>query len=230
MRIWAIMPAAGIGRRFRSTTPKQYLSLCGTPIILHSINRLLGVKKIEKLIVALHPEDKHWAKLNIDMPKVKTINGGKERHYSVLNAIEHLMEFAEKDDWVLVHDAVRPCLSELDLEKLIFELENEKVGGLLASPIVNTLKRVDENMEISKTVDREQLWSALTPQMFRYGLLKQAFDEQKEAGIFSTDEAGAIEALGFSPKIVEGEKTNIKITQNADLDLAEFIISSRVRS
>ena len=230
MRIWAIMPAAGIGRRFRSTTPKQYLSLCGAPIILHSINRLLGVQNIEKLIVALHPEDKYWAKLNVDMPKVKTINGGEERYYSVLNAIEHLMEFAEKDDWVLVHDAVRPCLSELDLQKLIFELENEKVGGLLASPIVNTLKRVDENMEISKTIDRKQLWSALTPQMFRYGLLKKAFDEQKETGIFATDEAGAIEALGFSPKIVEGEKTNIKITQNTDLDLAGFIISSRVRS
>ncbi|MDG2420916.1 MAG: 2-C-methyl-D-erythritol 4-phosphate cytidylyltransferase [Gammaproteobacteria bacterium] len=227
MRIWAILPAAGIGRRFGSALPKQYLNLCGIPVILHAINRLLELQEIEKVIVSLHPDDQYWYGLNIETPKVETILGGDERADSVANALESLEGIAENTDWVAVHDAVRPCLTTSDLKKIISELKDENVGGILASPIVDTLKRTDENMKITKTLDRNQVWSALTPQVFRYDILKKALSVQRERSAVATDEAGAVEALGYQPRIIPGEPTNIKITEEKDLALAEHIILSQ---
>jgi 2-C-methyl-D-erythritol 4-phosphate cytidylyltransferase len=227
MRIWAILPAAGIGRRFGSALPKQYLNLCGIPVILHSINRLLEFQEIEKVIVSLHPDDQYWYELNLETPKVETVLGGDERSDSVANALESLEGIAENTDWVAVHDAVRPCLSMSDLKRIISELKDESIGGILASPIVDTLKKTDENMNITKTLDRNQVWSALTPQIFRYDILKKALSAQRKRRSVATDEAGAVEALGYKPRIILGEPTNIKITEEKDLALAEHIILSQ---
>ena len=227
MRIWAILPAAGIGRRFGSALPKQYLNLCGIPVILHSINRLLEFQEIEKVIVSLHPDDQYWYELNIETPKVETVLGGDKRSDSVANALESLEGIAENTDWVAVHDAVRPCLSMSDLKRIISELKDESIGGILASPIVDTLKKTDENMNITKTLNRNQVWSALTPQIFRYDILKKALSAQRERSSVATDEAGAVEALGYKPRIILGEPTNIKITEEKDLALAEHIILSQ---
>ena len=230
MRMWAIVPAAGIGRRFKSMIPKQYLNICGAPVLRHSLNCLLKFEEFVKIIVVLHPEDKYWGGIDIGSSRIETVIGGDERADSVLNALDSLAGVAEGNDWVAVHDAVRPCLSYQDLQKLISELQNEKVGGLLASPIADTLKKVNERREVMKTVDRDQVWSAMTPQMFRYDLLKEAIIRQKKLRTPATDEAGAIEALGYKPKIVQGEKTNIKITDATDLALVEQIILSQARS
>ena len=227
MRIWAILPAAGIGRRFGSALPKQYLNLCGIPVILHAITRLLELQEIEKVIVSLHPDDQYWYGLNIESPKVETVLGGDERSDSVANALESLEGVAENTDWVAVHDAVRPCLSMSDLKRIISELKDESIGGILASPIVDTLKKTDENMNITKTLDRNQVWSALTPQIFRYDILKKALSAQRKRRSVATDEAGAVEALGYKPRIILGEPTNIKITEENDLALAEHIILSQ---
>jgi 2-C-methyl-D-erythritol 4-phosphate cytidylyltransferase len=230
MRIWAIVPAAGIGHRFGSMIPKQYLNICGAPVLLHSINCLLRFDEFVKVIVVLHPDDKYWDDLDLGSSRVETVIGGDERVDSVLNGLKMLEGIAEANDWVAVHDAVRPCLSYQDLRKLISELQNEEVGGLLASPIVDTLKKVNNRLEIMKTVDRDQIWSAMTPQIFRYSLLKEAISRQKKLRTPATDEAGAIEAIGLKPRIVQGEKTNIKITDATDLALVEQIILSQARA
>lgn len=226
MRIWAILPAAGIGRRMGSGTPKQYLEVCGTPILLHSINRLLEVSEIEHLVVVLCQEDRHWGMLGYTDKRVSTALGGDERSVSVLNGLRALSGRALKDDWVLVHDAVRPCISRSDIEKLIEKLRQNEIGGLLATPINNTIKRVDTKNLVMDTINRRDLWSALTPQMFRYGLLENALNNALEQDLELTDEAGAIEALGMQPLIVPGQKSNLKITHEADLKLAEIILAS----
>ena len=228
MRIWAIVPAAGIGLRYRSTTPKQYLPLCGMPVVLHSIERLLELEEIEELFVVLSPEDTCWLQLDYSHPKLKTTLGGSERSQSVNHALKALSGKADKDDWILVHDAVRPCVHQPDLRKLIDSIRDEDIGGLLAYPLSDTVKEVDGNLYVRKTIAREKLWSAMTPQIFRYGLLRKAYEEASLANLSFTDEASAVEFLGLSPKIVHGEKTNIKITHADDMILAESIIKGRL--
>ena len=226
MRIWAVIPAAGVGLRYRSTIPKQYLPLCGIPVVLRSIDRLLEIDEIEELFVVLSPKDTFWQKLNYSHPKLKTILGGCERSQSVSHALTELSGKADKDDWVLVHDAVRPCVSQSDLQKLIETIRNEDVGVLLACPLADTVKEVDDTLSVRKTISREKLWSAMTPQIFKYGLLRKAYKEAVLAGLSVTDEASAIESLGLRPKIVQGEKTNIKITHFEDMALAESIVKA----
>ena len=226
MRIWAVIPAAGVGKRFSSDIPKQYVSLSGIPVLLHSINKLLKFDGIEEILVALNPADTFWQKLNFTHPKVKTIHGGLERCNSVNSALEELSGRAEKGDWVLVHDAVRPCISDSDLKKITDIVHDEDVGGLLACPILDTIKEVGENLDVQKTIPREKLWSAMTPQIFRYELLKQALEAALVAGGSVTDEASAIESIGLTPRIVQGDKTNIKVTHSTDIVLAESIINS----
>ena len=131
MRMWAIVPAAGIGRRFKSMIPKQYLNICGAPVLRHSLNCLLKFEEFVKIIVVLHPEDKYWGDLDIDSSRIETVIGGDERADSVLNALDSLARVAEGNDWIAVHDAVRPCLSYQDLQKLISELQNEKISKSL---------------------------------------------------------------------------------------------------
>ena len=228
MRIWAVIPAAGIGLRCRSTIPKQYLSLCGMPVVLHSIDRLLEIEEIEEIFVVLSPQDTFWQNLDIAHPKLKTTLGGSERSQSVSLALKELSCKAHEEDWVLVHDAVRPCVSQSDLQKLIETIRNDDTGGLLAYPLSDTIKEVDNSLSVRKTVAREELWSAMTPQMFKYGLLRKAYEETALAGLSVTDEASAIESLGLRPKIVQGEKANIKITHAEDMALAESIIKARM--
>ena len=226
MRIWAIVPAAGIGHRYGSAIPKQYLSLCGTPVLLHSIKRLLEIKEVEQIFVPLGSDDTLWKNLEFSHPKVKTITGGCDRSQSVLNALEGLSNLAKEEDWVLVHDAVRPCVTEFDIKKIIREVRNDDVGGLLAYQVVDTIKELDDSDGVIKTIDREKLWCALTPQMFRYELIKKALRAAVLSDQPVTDEASAIEFLGLSPKIIPGEKSNIKITSAEDMLLAELIIMS----
>ena len=226
MRIWAVIPAAGVGKRYSSDIPKQYLPLSGIPVLLHSINKLVKLDEIEEILVALNPEDTFWEKLNFSHPKVKAIHGGLQRCNSVNSALEELSGRAKKGDWVLVHDAVRPCISDSDLKKITSIVNDEEVGGLLAFPILDTIKEVGENLDVQKTIPRGNLWSAMTPQIFRYGVLKQALEAAIMAGESVTDEASAIEAIGLTPRIIQGEKTNIKITHPSDMVLAESIINT----
>ena len=226
MRIWAVIPAAGVGKRYSSDIPKQYLPLSGIPVLLHSINKLVKLDEIEEILVVLNPEDTFWEKLNFSHPKVKAIHGGLQRCNSVNSALEELSGRAKKGDWVLVHDAVRPCISDSDLKKITSIVNDEEVGGLLAFPILDTIKEVGENLDVQKTIPRGNLWSAMTPQIFRYGVLKQALEAAIMAGESVTDEASAIEAIGLTPRIIQGEKTNIKITHPSDMVLAESIINT----
>ena len=226
MRIWAVIPAAGVGKRYNSDIPKQYLSLNGMPVLLHSINKFVKLDEIHEILVALNPDDEFWQKLNFSHPKVKTINGGPERCNSVNSALEELSGRAENGDWILVHDAVRPCISDFDLNKIIEIVHDEDVGGLLACPILDTIKEVGDNLDVLKTIPREGLWSAMTPQIFRYELLRKALNAVLNSGRSVTDEAKAIELIGLTPKIIEGDKTNIKITHPSDMVLAESIINT----
>ena len=225
MRIWAVIPAAGVGERYSSDIPKQYLSLNGMPVLLHSINKFVKLDEIHEILVALNPDDEFWQKLNFSHPKVKTINGGPERCNSVNSALEELSGRAENGDWILVHDAVRPCISDFDLNKIIEMIHDEDVGGLLACPILDTIKEVGDNLDVLKTIPREGLWSAMTPQIFRYELLKKALNAVLNSARSVTDEAKAIELIGLTPRIIEGDKTNIKITHPSDMVLAESIIN-----
>jgi len=229
MTIWAVLPAAGIGRRMGSTTPKQYLSIAGQPLLLHALRRLSEVPQIEKIVIVIHPQDKHWAELAQQIAvefadRIMTVEGGDERYHSVLNALTAMTKFADPNDWVMVHDAVRPCVRPADIERLIEQVAAHSVGGLLGSAVDNTLKRVDSQSQVLETVDRESYWNALTPQMFRFGLLKESIEAVVASGAQVTDEAAAIEVAGFSPLMVAGNKDNIKITHEADLVLASQIL------
>ena len=232
MTIWAVLPAAGIGRRMGSTIPKQYFTIDGVPLILHSLRRLSAVSEIQKIIVVIHPEDKRWAKLQGSVVekferRIITVVGGDERYQSVLNGLTALTELAANDDWVLVHDAVRPCVRTSDIENLISKVSLHPVGGLLGSAVDNTLKRVGTDLTVIETVNRDSYWNALTPQMFRFAQLKASIQAVVVSGEHVTDEAAAMEVAGFKPIMVAGSKDNIKITVESDLLLASRILKNQ---
>ena len=221
IKFWAVVPAAGVGKRMQADRPKQYLPLETQTVLEKTLERLLDSKVFSSISVAISKEDPYWPELAIAThPQVITAAGGKERADSVLSALKSLREVASDDDWVLVHDAARPCLTTHDIDILINSLQQDEVGGILALASHDTLKNVD-GINITATIDRSLIWRALTPQMFRYGLLKTAL-EQAEGNPAVTDEASAVEMLGFQPKIVEGRADNIKITRPEDLALAQF--------
>ena len=233
MTIWAVLPAAGIGRRMGSSIPKQYLELDGVPLLLHALRRLNCVSQIQKTVIVIHPEDSHWAnyKSLVDAEfagRILVVSGAEERYQSVLNGLNALQEVAKDEDWVLVHDAVRPCVRTRDIEALIQQVKHHSVGGLLGSEVDNTLKRVDEKGTVLETVDRQAYWNALTPQMFRFSLLRDSLQSVVASGLSVTDEAAAVEAAGLRPLMVAGHKDNIKITHAADLLLAKLILDSQV--
>ena len=231
MTIWAILLAAGIGRRMGSSTPKQYLPVSGVPVISHTLGKLLAfadLADLAKIVVALHPADARFAECGFATDdRIETTTGGGQRQQSVLNALAHLKPRAAAEDWVLVHDAVRPCVPVTDIEALLLTLKEHGVGGLLGTPVDHTLKRVDGQGAVRATVDRSRLWQALTPQLFRYGLLLEAMEKAVTEYTIITDEAAAVEALGHAPQIVEGSKLNIKITHEADLALARMILQQQ---
>jgi 2-C-methyl-D-erythritol 4-phosphate cytidylyltransferase len=221
---WVVIPAAGSGSRMGSDIPKQYLPLNGKPVLAHTVERFLSHPDIAGVVVALSANDNYWSSLNLAHSKLTTVEGGQERCYSVMNALNSLGQRVANNDWVLVHDAARPCLRDEDIDHLILELQNHPVGGILGVPVTDTVKRTNADNEIVDTVDRSHLWRAMTPQMFRLGMLKDAMEIAINNQQQITDEASAIELLGLSPKMVEGHADNIKITHPQDLALAELYL------
>ncbi|MCX7068625.1 MAG: 2-C-methyl-D-erythritol 4-phosphate cytidylyltransferase [Methylococcales bacterium] len=225
-KIWAVVPAAGVGKRMNADRPKQYLHLAGKTVIEHTLSRLLQAEVFAAVAVAISEEDPYWSELSIaNHEKIITAAGGKERADSVLSGLHAIRTQATDDDWVLVHDAARPCITRADIHHLIDSLINDEVGGILALPCADTLKNV-QGKNILGTVDRSVIWRALTPQMFRYGTLKTALEHAVGNPVI-TDEASALELQGLQPKIVEGRPDNIKITRPEDLALAQFFMAQQ---
>ena len=209
--------------RFGNALPKQYMDLNGFPMIYHALAALTAVARIGKVLVILAPGDRHWDSFGWSMFGGKldvTRCGGASRGESVLNGLEHLAPSMDNGDWVMVHDAARPCIRAALIEQLVDELEQDPVGGLLAQPLADTLKAADENLRVARTVPREGLWRAQTPQMFRFGMLRDALNQRPE----STDESQAIEAMGHAPRLVAGDSANLKVTFAADLRLARMFL------
>lgn len=230
-KFWVVVPAAGAGRRFGGSIPKQYLDLAGRSVIERTLSLFIDHDRISGIRVALDAEDRLWgATAYSSHPKVAPAVGGPERCHSVLSALEALVgDRADPEDWVLVHDAARPCLRRADLDHLIAELAQDPVGGLLAVPVRDTMKRGDPTAHVVATVDRAHLWHAFTPQMFRLGALAAALRDAIASGDLVTDEASAMERLGHRPRLVEGHGDNIKITRAEDLSLARFFLEQQGR-
>jgi 2-C-methyl-D-erythritol 4-phosphate cytidylyltransferase len=225
------MPAAGRGQRFGGRLPKQYVSLLGRPALSWSLAALLASSSVRAVIVALSQGDRRFSRLpEARDPRVRTCRGGDRRELSVANALEALAGEARDEDWVLVHDAARPCLDPRDVRALMAAVGEDPVGGLLALPVGDTLKAAGSDGRAERTVPREGLWRALTPQMFRYGVLRRALRLSIERERTVTDEASAVEALGLRPRLVQGRPDNMKITLPADRRLAEAILTSRAGS
>ena len=228
MNCWGVLPAAGSGSRFGAEVPKQYLPVNGRPVLSWSIETLLAAP-LRALVVALGHGDAHWRKLGWDSePRVETCAGGAQRQRSVLNALSSLQGRANDDDWVLVHDAVRPCVQAGDIARLIESTgAGGRDGGLLGWPVDNALKRVDASMTVLDNVDRRECWNAATPQMFRFGVLLDALRRAEADGISHFDEAAAVMAAGGNVLMVSCAKDNIKITHEPDLALAGCILARR---
>jgi len=223
---WAVIPAAGVGKRMGSQIPKQYLPLAGTTVLQQTLNIFLQHADISGIVLAVTDNDPYWHDMagcyNQKNSKVIMLaSGGSERCYSVLNALNVLSHHAQDDDWVLVHDAARPCLLGSDIDLLINTLKESTCGGLLGLPMADTVKRCDAQHQVLSTVDRSDLWRALTPQMFPLKLLKDALTHALNNNAQVTDEASAVELQGFHPMIIEGQASNIKITHPSDLQVAE---------
>ena len=217
---WAVIPAAGVGARMAADRPKQYLQLGGRSILEHSISCFLDHPGLKRLVVSVAFDDPFWPSLPCASDaRVVRVDGGRERADSVLNALLYLhAQGAADDDWVLVHDAARPNLSREDLDKLLGELADDPVGGLLAVPARDTLKRVDKKGRVVETVDRSLIWQAYTPQMFRLGPLHRALADSLVADAIITDESSAMEWAGLAPRLIEGRADNIKVTRPEDLE------------
>ncbi|MBI5753116.1 MAG: 2-C-methyl-D-erythritol 4-phosphate cytidylyltransferase [Hydrogenophilales bacterium] len=226
-RCFALIPAAGSGSRMGVELPKQYLEIAGEPMLRHAVRALCTHPKIEQVFVVLADDDAHFASYDwtpFDAKLRRLYCGGATRAESVLNGLRAIDPVSQPEDWVLVHDAARPCLAQAHLDTLIAALAADEVGGLLAVPVADTLKRADADARVIATEPRENLWQAQTPQMFRHGLLLRAL-ETFGAGT-PTDEARAIEHMGLKPKLVACDATNLKVTYPQDLKLAELILSS----
>jgi 2-C-methyl-D-erythritol 4-phosphate cytidylyltransferase len=243
MRYWLVMPAAGVGRRFGTAKPKQYAPLQGRTVIEWALGPFLVDPACAGIVVALAAEDPYWDEIASRLAKVPGrraelifSGGGEERSHTVRKGLEALQGRAASDDWVLVHDAARPCLSGADLHHLLTSLGSHRVGGILATPAADTLKRAaaaapaTSGPDIEQTVDRAGLWRALTPQMFRYQMLCEALDRALASGRLPTDEAHALEWTGERPVLVQGSAANIKITSADDLVLAAALLGAHESS
>ena len=222
--LWCVVPAAGRGSRFGGDIPKQYLPLAGEPMLMRTLQRLASSPRIAGLIVVLAKDDPHWAGgAEANGKKILVAEGGNDRSDSVLSGLHTLRGRISDREFVLVHDAARPCVRIEDISKLIDE-GIPAGGALLAAPLRDTLKRADENARVASTEPRDSRWRALTPQLFRLGELIAALESARAAGVTVTDEAMAMERDGHRPLLVEGSEDNIKVTTPADLSLAEFIL------
>ncbi|MDT8370745.1 MAG: 2-C-methyl-D-erythritol 4-phosphate cytidylyltransferase [Gammaproteobacteria bacterium] len=226
--VWAIVPAAGIGTRMLSDRPKQYLELAGQTILEHTLGRLASHPRIVGIIVAVASDDPWWPLLTLPEDAfIHVVDGGQERSDSVLNALNKLAKITSDDPWVLVHDAARPCLRHDDIDAMLDTLFEHAVGGILAVPVNDTVKRVHASQQITQTVCRQGLWRAMTPQMFRLQALSVALTQAKQQKLAVTDDASAMELAGFQPMIVEGHSDNIKITLPQDLALAGLFLQQQ---
>ncbi|HEX9811619.1 MAG TPA: 2-C-methyl-D-erythritol 4-phosphate cytidylyltransferase [Burkholderiales bacterium] len=225
-KIWAIVPAAGAGTRMQSGVPKQYLPLLGRPVILHTLERLCSYPRVRGVLVGIAPGDSHWSGLGADKVKnlLGTFDGGASRARTVLNGLAALSAHAQPEDWVMVHDAMRPCLRHADLDRLSHAAFACADGALLATPVADTVKRGDAHGRVCETVSRAGLWRALTPQMFPLGKLSDALSAALRRDEDVTDDSAAMERLGAHPMLVEGHADNIKITHPGDLALAELFL------
>jgi len=245
-RLWAIVPAAGRGERFASAAhplPKQYTKLLGRSVLEWSLRALLAEPRVHAIVVVLAAGDVHWPAISdkLNSPKLLSAIGGAQRQDSVMNGLDFLTPRAGADDWILVHDAARPCLSGADLKALIEALDAppdsagpESAGAVLAAPIVDTVKRERRSNHVEQagraaqagieTLDRTGLWRALTPQVFGFAQLRRALQDASRAGVAVTDEAQALERFGLQPKLVPGSPFNIKVTRAEDLELAAGIL------
>lgn len=222
-RNFALVPAAGTGVRMGDGVPKQYLPVAGQPMIRHALGVLCASPRIEGVFVVLAEQDEEWARHDWSSlaPKLAILRcGGATRADSVFNGLNSIVAEIDPYDWVLVHDAARPCLSAALLHALIDEVSGDEIGGILAMPVADTLKRAGTDRRIETTVPREHLWQAQTPQMFRYGLLRDALSRSR----IVTDEAGAVESLGHRALLVPSDSSNLKVTYPSDLALAEKIL------
>lgn len=226
-RFHIIIPAAGAGNRMATAIPKQYLPLNGKPMVSHSIQTFFSSPRIASINLALSPDDFFWRSLTLDENSRLNLHytGGETRAQTVLNTLNAMHSKIDEDDWILVHDAARPGLTDQLLNTLLDGLEADAVGGLLALPLADTLKQADADDRVAQTIPRAGLWQAQTPQMFRFHVLHQAltaFD-----GV-PTDEAEAVEALGLQPKLVMGSLRNMKVTYPQDLALMELMMQKDI--
>lgn len=220
----AVVPAAGVGSRMKADRPKQYLTINGKTILEHTVEKLLAHPQISQIVVAISDDDPYYPELPLNQnPQVIRVVGGSERADSVLSALDYI-EKQQLGGWVMVHDAARPCVQLSDIDKLISTAMSHDVGAILAAPVRDTMKRGAQG-QIDHTVERADLWHALTPQMFRAEPLWNVLSEALQQGVSITDEASAFEWKGFSPALVAGRSDNFKITQPEDLALAEFYLS-----
>jgi 2-C-methyl-D-erythritol 4-phosphate cytidylyltransferase len=225
---WIIVPAAGIGARMGAACPKQYLPLLGKTVIEHTLERLLTLPNIAGIYLVLGVGDNYWNDLSLAQNnRIQRVAGGAERCDSVLNALEQLHEIASPDDWVLVHDAARPCIHTRSILQLIEQVKIHPVGGILGVPVSDTLKQVNDSV-ITSTVDRHLLWQAQTPQMFRFGLLRDCLVRGLTEGKLITDESSAVELYGHQPLMVQGRSDNIKITRPEDLVIAAMLLQQQL--
>ena len=232
-QFYAVVPAAGMGRRMQSELPKQYLQLLGKTVLEHTLSKLLAQPQLQKIVVVVQANDQLWQSLDIfKNTRIEVVEGGVERCHSVLNGVQFLAKHGAASDWVLVHDVARPCISSVDIQALISTLNEHPVGGILAVPVTDTIKQVAAVISsqqvaqpvITQTVDRSELWQAQTPQMFRLQILLDVLAQGIEQNRTITDEASALEMAGYKPAIVEAIKPNIKITRPEDLSLAEYYL------
>lgn len=230
---WAVIPAAGVGKRMGAHIPKQYLPLAGKTVLEQTLSVFIHHPHISGIVVAVSKGDPYWQDMEKNIKEqlvsqgksLMVADGGNERCHSVLNALQCLSKRASERDWALVHDAARPCLTADDIDKLIIHLADSETGGLLGLPMADTVKRCNSNHQVLETVDRSTLWRALTPQMFPLKLLTDSLKQAINEEALVTDEASAIELQGLRPIMVEGQPGNLKITHPGDLQLAEMFLS-----
>lgn len=235
--VWVVIPAAGVGKRMQLELPKQYLRINNKTVIEHTLDCFFDHEHVAGVVVALNLSDPYWKDLEVhskDKP-LYTVDGGENRSDSVIRGLDFLNDTIglDKDSWVMVHDAVRPCLNKSDIDSLLTLCDSEVIGGLLASPVRDTMKRAVENSKNAKekkvlaTESRENLWHAQTPQMFRLDELKNSLQHCKDQNLTITDESSAMENIGHQPILVEGSHNNIKVTHPSDFELVTLLLSNK---
>ena len=228
-KVFVVVPAAGIGSRVGTTVPKQYLELTesGQTVLAKSLEVIFQSVRVEKAIIAIAPgDDRYHSSIGPIENFCRIVEGGYQRMESVSNCLDTLVGEADKRDWVMIHDAARPCVRKEDIEKLLDSRNSSSAGGILALPVTDTLKLCDSGV-IRRTVDRQKIWRALTPQIFKFDIIKEALDLAKNEGKIFTDEAQAVEYLGKEVEVVRGHADNIKITFEEDLQLARYLLGRR---